>query len=312
MRAALITAPGAAPVVGDVDEPDAREGQVVVTVTAAAIAPIDRLVASGTSYLGEPPYPYTPGMQGVGVTDDGRHLYFGTGAGVAGRRGGSASQRCSVNLAMSTEIRPGLDITATALSGSAVAAVGALRRGGLRDGATVVVLGANGVVGMTGLQFAREAGARVVAVARGDEACARSLELGAAAVVDATSGDVDTIAAALASACPDGADLVLDPVWGAPALAALRVLVRGGRLVNLGESAGATMTLPSDVVRSRGIEIHGWTNALLTWDGQTGILQEVLALVDAGKLVAEATVIALDELPEAWSRSVAGRLVVVP
>ena len=114
MRAALITAPGAAPVVGDVDEPVAGEGQVVVTVTAAAIAPIDRLVASGTSYLGEPPTPYATGMQCVGVTDDGRHLCFGTGAGVAGRRGGSAAQRCAVSLAMARSERSGAEASARA------------------------------------------------------------------------------------------------------------------------------------------------------------------------------------------------------
>jgi len=75
---------------------------------------------------------------------------------------------------------------------------------------------------------------------------------------------------------------------------------------------GATITLPSDEVRARGIEVHGWTNALLTWDEQAGILHELLALVAADKLVTEATVIGLDELPEAWGRSMAGRLAVVP
>jgi len=197
MRAALLTGPATPPVVTDVDEPVAGDNEIVVTVTAAPVAPVDRLIASGTSYFGPPPFPYTPGVSGAGVTADGRHVWYQTGAGVGDRRNGSAAERVTVPLGQIVEL-PGDDgVTAAALGGSAIAAVAALRRGGLAMGSTCVVLGAGGVVGRIGVQFAREAGARVVAVGRGAAAGARARELGATEYVDARSGDLDEIAQAL-------------------------------------------------------------------------------------------------------------------
>lgn len=312
MKAAVLTAPGTAPEIRDVPEPVPAEGQLRVRVTGAAIAPIDRLIASATSYLGVPPFPYTPGLHGTGVTDDGRHLWFVTGAGLGGSIHGSAAEHTLVNPALALELSGRDDLSAAALGGSAVAAVGALRHGGLSEGSTVVVLGASGVVGRTGLQFAREQGATVVAVARGAEACARSLELGAVAAVDASSGDADAIASDLRDACSGGADLVLDPVWGVPASAALQVLRPGGRLVNLGDSAGPVLPLASALVRSRSLQILGWTNAALPFPEQCAALAEVLALVDSGRLVVDITAVPLDEAPRAWDADVDGRLVLVP
>lgn len=312
MKAAVLTAPGTAPEIRDVPDPVPAEGQISVRVTGAAIAPIDRLIASATSYLGVPPFPYTPGLHGTGVTDDGRHLWFVTGAGIGGNVHGSAAERTVVTAALTLELSGRDDLAAAALGGSAIAAVGALRRGGLAEGQTVVVLGATGVVGRTGLQFAREQGTRVVAVARGAEACARSLALGATAAVDASSGDIDAIASDLRDACPDGADLVLDPVWGVPASAALQALKPGGRLVNLGDSAGPLLPLSSALVRSRSLQVLGWTNSALPFPEQCAALREVLDLVEAGRLHVEATPVPLAGAPAAWDADVDGRLVLVP
>ena len=312
MRAAVLTAPATPPAVTDVGEPVAAENEVLVTVTAAPVAPVDRQIASGTSYFGPPPFPYTPGMHGAGVTDDGHHVWFLTGAGVAGRRNGSAAERVAVPRAQTVELPADGDLTAAALGGSAIAAVAALRRGGLVAGSTCVVLGASGVVGRIGLQYAREAGARVVAVARGAEAGASARELGAIEYVDAASGDLDEITQALQTACPDGADVVLDPLWGVPAAAALRVLVPNGRLVNVGDAAGPVLPLPSALLRSRNLQVLGWTNQSLSWTQQGEILGELLAMVQQGRLLVDATAVPLDDAATAWDGDVHGQLVLVP
>ena len=175
-----------------------------------------------------------------------------------------------------------------------------------------MVLGAGGVVGRTGLQYARETGARVVAVGRGEAHRARARELGAVDYVDAQSGDLDQISAALQAACPDGADVVLDPVWGAPAAAALRVLAPGGRLVNVGDAAGPVLPLPSALLRSRNLQILGWTNQALSWVQQCEILADLLALAHQGRLVADATLVPLDQAAAAWDRDAPGQLVLIP
>ena len=66
MRAAVLHAYGEPPVPGERPAPDAGDDRVLVDVTAAPIASLDLICASGTSYLGAPSLPYVPGVQGVG------------------------------------------------------------------------------------------------------------------------------------------------------------------------------------------------------------------------------------------------------
>src|SRR5256886_17425583 len=113
-------------------------------------------------------------------------------------------------------------------------------RGGLQRAEQLLVLGASGNVAKVAVQAARLLGAgRVVAACRDPHGRARASELGADAAADLSGEDVDAVAEQLARAVGDRVDLVLDPVWGVPAEAALRVLSPKGRLVNLGSSAGA-------------------------------------------------------------------------
>jgi NADPH:quinone reductase-like Zn-dependent oxidoreductase len=86
-------------------------------------------------------------------------------------------------------------------------------RAELQVGESVVVLGATGVVGQLAVQIARLLGAgRVVAVVRNPEELARTAELGADATVQL--GAVDDLPGALA-----GANVIVDLLWGGPALA---------------------------------------------------------------------------------------------
>ena len=71
MQAAVLEAPGAAPVLRDRPVPQPRPGEVLVAVSAAPVVPLDKLCASGTSYFGTPAVPYVPGVQGVGTVLEG-------------------------------------------------------------------------------------------------------------------------------------------------------------------------------------------------------------------------------------------------
>src|SRR5262249_50957013 len=155
---------------------------------------------------------------------------------------GSMAQLCAVPGSAVLPLRDDVsDDLAAALGLSAIAAWMALTwRAGLQPGEHVIVLGASGTVGQVAVQAARLLGAgRVVAAGRDPHGRARATELGADAVADLTGDDTDAIVARLAQAAGDRADLVLDPVWGRPAEAALRVVSPRGRLVNLGSSAAA-------------------------------------------------------------------------
>jgi len=317
MLAALITTPGRPPVMADRERPSARAGHVLIEVTAAPITPLDILCASGTSYFGVPSTPYVPGVQGVG-TADGSPVWFATTAGMAAGDGSMAETVC----VPAEDVVPlPEDVSAVAIAAlglSAVAAYMALTlRGGLAAGQRVIVLGAGGVVGQAAVQLARLAGAdRVVAGARSPAAQARALEAGADAVVALDTDDVPALAARFAESAQGPVDLVLDPLFGAPAAAAARTLRPGGRLVNLGSSAAQTCPIDSATLRSGSLQILGYTNNELPPSQRALALRTIASHAAAGRLRVAHETVPLAESSRAWTRQAegqaAGRIVLVP
>lgn len=309
MRAWRVTEHGTPPQPLDVPEPEAGPDERLVRLTAVPVTPLDVLTASGTSYFGPPALPYTPGVQGVGVLfDEPEHrVWFTTDAGMQPGDGSLAELAAVPEARMWTITEDVPDTVVAGLGLSAVAAHGALRRGRFDPSDRVLVLGAGGVVGRVGVQLARCWGARQVAAAcRGPQAGRQAAEAGAEVVVDTAGADAAELAERFTRALPDGVDLIIDPVWGSPAQAAAHVLAPYGRLVNLGGSAGPTAHFDSALVRSRSLEILGYTNLAQSWPAQTAAMGEILALVAAGGLVFSPEVVAASEADEGWRRQAAG------
>ncbi|MEU8232741.1 zinc-binding dehydrogenase [Actinoplanes sp. NPDC048967] len=314
MRAALLHACGAPPEVGERAVPVPAADEILVRVTAASITPLDLLCASGTSYFGAPATPYVPGVQGVGTRDDGTAVWFPTSAGM--RPGdGSLAEYAAVRAADTVELPDDVDHRLIAALGlSAVAAQMALTwRGELQSGEHVLVLGAGGVVGQAAVQLALLAGAgRVTAAARSRAARQRAAQAGAAEVVPLKDGDdVAQLAARLRSATDGPVDLVLDPLFGVPAAAALRTLRPGGRLVNLGSAAGETAPLDSATLRAGSLRILGYTNNELTPAQRSAALTLIAAHAAAGRLTADHETVRLSDVTTAWPRT-DRRMVVIP
>ncbi|SEQ89218.1 NADPH:quinone reductase [Lentzea xinjiangensis] len=312
MRAALITRPGQPPAWADRDEPRPAPGEVVVDVLAAPVTPLDLLCATGTSYFGVPAAPYVPGVQGVG-TADGRAVWFPTTAGMAPGDGSMAAKALArrEDLVLLPE---GTDPVALAALGlSAVAAHMALTwRGELRPGETAIVLG-TGAVGQAAIQLARLAGAgRVVAAARSARGRDRAVRAGADAVVALDADDVTNRFAEAA----EGADLLLDPLFGAPAAAAAAALKPGGRWVNLGASAGETCPVTSSLLRSRSLRLSGYTNNELTPRQRADAITAIARYAARGVLAVDHEAVPFDEVADAWRRQAegrtSGRVVLVP
>jgi NADPH:quinone reductase-like Zn-dependent oxidoreductase len=326
MQAAVLRRHGSAPEFGSHPDPRRGPGQALVRVTAAPINPLDLLCASGTSYFGAQPVPYVPGAQGVGVVQEsgtlpaGQRVWFSCDAGM--RPGdGSMAELCAVQEEAMLPVPPGVsDDLAAALGLSAIAAWMALTwRGGLKPGEHVLVLGASGTVGQVGVQAAKLLGAgRVTAACRDEHGRVRAMKLGADAVADLTAaagsdagagagGDpaadaTGLIAERLREACGDRVDLVLDPLWGVPAQAAMRVLSPGGRLVNIGSSAGADASFGSAGLRSGVLSVLGYTNNALSPDQKAAALDILLAHAAAGRLDTDREIVPLAEVAAAWSR----------
>ena len=105
-------------------------------------------------------------------------------------------------------------------------------------------------------------------------------------------------------------------MFGIAATAACRVLAEGGRLVNLGGASGDVAELSSAVLRSRSLEILGYTNNALAPAERAAALTAVAEHAAAGRLAVAHEVLPLARVDEAWRRQAAGtagaRLVLTP
>src|SRR5690242_2585082 len=85
MRAAIVSAFQAPPAPGERQEPEAGEGKALLELRAAALNPADLAIASGSFPAGNPPLPYVPGIEGVGVVVDSARFAPGTRVWASGR-----------------------------------------------------------------------------------------------------------------------------------------------------------------------------------------------------------------------------------
>jgi len=301
MRAAVIEGYGEPPVLREVPEPKA-DGASLVEVTAAPLNPVDLSIAGGKFYAGSPPTPYVPGGEGIGRLQQngkaGPRLYFR-----AALPNGAMAERALVSSGQTVPIPDSVpDGIAAALGTPGIAAYLALtRRAELKAGETVLVLGASGVLGTIAVQVARllKAG-RVVAAARDERGLARAKELGADATVDLkqTDGLTDRIK----EGTKGQLNVVIDPVWGAPGLAAMAAMSPHGRFVQLGASAGQEAVVNSGVVRGRYLSVLGYTSFLVPWEDQAAAYRQLVSYAAAAELKVEFELLPLEAAPEAWKQ----------
>ena len=306
MRAALVEQLGQPPVVGEAAEPQRGEGQALVQVTAAAINPIDVSISTGRFYGGSPEVPYVMGREAVGRVVEGEQLDPGTQIWFQPPAGGGAFAEYALADEQQAIILPdGTDHALAAALGIA-GLTGWLAvewRAHVRGGERVLVLGATGVVGLVAVQAARILGAsQVVAVGRDPDALADLRELGA---------ETRTLEEDFGGPF----DVVIDPLWGAPAEKAIKAAGYSARFVQLGQSAGAEATLRSGDIRGKSLAIVGFTLGHVPREKTQAAYQRLIELASSGELKLERETLPLDWAGEAWSRqqeSPHRKLVLVP
>jgi NADPH:quinone reductase-like Zn-dependent oxidoreductase len=222
-------------------------------------------------------------------------------------------QRC---FAISEEID---DATAAAIMNPGVSAWLTLaQRAKLARGETVLVLGATGVTGKLAVQIAKLLGAaRVVAAGRNEQVLSTLLELGADAIIRIDTGH-DLKDAFASEAGGTGFDVIIDYLWGQSTEALLATLTRKEfavvkseiRLVQVGESGGATISLPAAVLRSTPLTIMG-TAGIPSQQGLMDAFQQVLTRTARGELRVDVEQISLAEVENAWQRDGRGRRIVL-
>jgi len=314
MHAAVLHGIGETPRYEAFPAPVAGDGDVLVTVAAAALKPSDRLMANGVHYA-PAAFPQVAGLDGVGRLPDGTRVAF------------FIPQQPYGGMAEQTLVRSGVwlpvpdradDVTAAAFLNPGVAAWKALVWDGeLAAGQSVLVLGATGASGRIAAQLAVRQGARVVAAGRSQRILGdlRARGADAAIRVDRPLGE---LAAAIVAEGPY--DLVLDYLWGGPAEAAFAALADGGgareriRYVLVGMSAGQVASLPAIALRKAPVQIFGSGVG-----GRAGLAESaaaydsLLKLAAAGDITLDVEPMPLADVEKAWANPDGGhRVVFVP
>jgi NADPH2:quinone reductase len=280
--------------VGEAPEPEGNSLEVL----AAPVNPVDLAVAAGQFYGGHPPLPFIPGCEFVGREAGGRVVWtFGGGLGLA-RNGGMAERALPGSVV--AEVPAGADpAVAGALGIAGLAGWMPLAwRAPIRKGERVLVLGATGTAGQVALQAARLLGAaQIVAAGRNPAGLERALELGAdeAVGLDGDFGEPTYI---------------FDPLCGEPLERAVAAAAPGARIVQLGQSAGPTATLPSAAIRGKQLELYGYSNFAVPADVLAEHYGRLVGHAVAGEIQVELERVPLDQIGQAWGKP--GKHVVMP
>ena len=267
--------------VRDLPDPEPGEGQVRISVAAAALNPFDVTVTRGFMRdRMEHRMPLVPGSDaagtidavGPGVTDRqvGDQVFGTSGKPFLGE--GSLAELFVMSLDTIAAKPDAVDHrTAAGIPVAGATALTMVEAARVAQGDVVVVLGATGGVGSFLVQLAAKQGATVVAVASATNTdYAKSL--GAAEVVDYAAGDV---VEEIRSRYPDGITVIADLHRNGDTVVRLAELVdEGGRVVSAVGSADP------GAVASRGIEA---TNVMgrVTTDS----LETLAGMLERGELL---------------------------
>lgn len=312
MHAAVLSEAGFAPRPETFQDPVPSEGQVAVDVRAAGLNHFDLLKASGKFYTGAISLPLVVGSDGVGELADGRRVFFDATVPPFG----SMAEHALVAEAALFAVADGVDdLVAARFGNTGLAAWLALSwRARIEPGETVLVLGATGALGTVAIQAARMLGAgRIVAAALAEPGIERLAALGADAVVPLDGSP--ELADAMRAATDGGADIIIDPLWGEPALAAMQAAAHGARHIQIGHLAGAALPLAATVVRAAAIDLRGFALFHAPIDVRREAYLRLTEAAAAGAIIVNLEAVPVANIGNAWKRQAQGagkKLVVVP
>jgi len=283
-----------------VPKPRPSAGEALVRVEASAINPIDWKLREGLRR--DLPLPFTPGGDFCGTIEE-----LGAGAsafqkgdavyGVApGSVGADAEFVCVPlsNLALKPRTLGPTEAAVVPLVGM-TAWQGLFTHGGLKSGATVLILGASGGVGSVAVQLAKLAGATVLGTCA-PENVERVRLLGCDRPIDYKKERVEQAA--------KDVDLCLDLVGGDLQKRALACVKRGGRLISAVQPPDERLAAERGLVEAK----------FFMMKPDAGQLKELATKLEAGELKVEvARILPLDRAAEAEElnrrREVEGKIV---
>jgi len=273
----------------DVAEPQPEAGQVIIDIKAAGLNFPDVLIIQG-KYQFQPDMPFSPGGECAGVVlsvGEGVERYKAGDKVIAMTGSGCFRDQIAVDHNAVMPMPEGLDFTqAAGVAMTYFTSYHALKqRADLKEGETLLVLGAAGGVGSTAVELGKLMGARVIAAASSEEKLAMCRDLGADETINYSEQDLKTAIKELTGG--KGVDVVYDPVGGDYAEPAIRGMAWNGRYLVIGFASGPIPEVPLNLALLKGCSIVG-----VFW----------------GRFIAEEPAVHLQNIKDLWGLFAEGKL----
>lgn len=291
----------------DFPEPQPKPGEALVRLRAAALNRVDVFVRNGWAGL-KLEYPHIPGADGAGdviaLGDSTSEFKIGDRVVINANLGCGECEYCqsgrdnlcrnwhllgettrgtyceyiSLPVRQLYKIPNGFDYHKAAASALVYQTAwhSLVRRGEIKAGETVLVVGAGGGVNSASIQIAKYLGARVIVIGSNSQKLEQAQAIGADILIDRSKAEDWSKAVFLATE-KRGVDAVVDNV-GTTFPMSLRALKKGGRLLTVGNSAAPRFEIDNRFIFGKHLSILGSTMSSLAE------FREVMDLIFAGKL----------------------------
>lgn len=246
-------------VVEEIPSPKAGAKQVVITVKACGVNFPDTLIIQN-KYQFKPELPFSPGGEVAGIIKEVgegvSHLNVGDTV-IAMTGWGGFAEEVLTDASRVFPVPPVFDFkTAATFAYVFGTSYHALKdRAQLKEGETVLVLGASGGVGLAAVQLAKVMGAKVIAAASTEAKLEVCSQYGADAIVNYSDDNWREQVKVLTEG--KGVDVVYDAVGGHYAEPALRSMAWNGRYLVVGFAAGDIPKIPLNLPLLKGCAVVG-------------------------------------------------------
>jgi NADPH2:quinone reductase len=239
--------------------PTPKENEILIAVKACSVNFPDTLIIQG-KYQFRPEFPFSPGSDVAGIVEkvgkNVKHLKVGNEVVGFIPYGGFAEKA----IVKASDCFPKPKAMSMVNASAFLLAYGtsyhALKdRARLKEGETILILGASGGVGLTAVELSKLMGARVIAAASTKEKLDLCKEFGADEVINYTEESLKDRVKELTNG--KGVDVIYDPVGGHFSELALRAIAWKGRHLVIGFANGEIPKIPINLTLLKGASIVG-------------------------------------------------------
>ncbi len=272
----------------EIEKPKPNKNEVLIDVQAAGVNFPDALMVQGKYQIVMEP-PFTPGNEVCGyIEDSGDDVDIENGTKVIALPpiGGFSEYVCvDKNLVIPVSEKVDSMAGASLPINYGTCYYALKRRANIKEGETLLVLGASGGIGTATIQLAKIMGVKTICAVGSNEKAEYVKSLGADEIIRYDQIDLKETVKDLTNG--KGVDVVMDPVGGNITEQALRATAWNGRLLVVGFTDGNIPKIPLNLTLVKGVSIVGvwWGRWTTTSPEETAEdFSELLSFIEKGEL----------------------------